>query len=209
MSWNAGNLVKISLEYRDTRWPGNHFRNILHFRIRVGEAPSGGGVDMINHFLANWMTRILGQMCSSTFIAKAQIADLTNLAEPTDEVLYGSDDYKGALAANEEDVPQACAVVVRKAYQRGRSGIGRFFFGPLCARFTDSGFVVADPVGTGDLQDVLDALGDEWTYTGGVIFRPVIVSAHATTAASNNDVRRNTIAPLTCYLKSRRLGKGE
>jgi len=157
---------------------------------------------------AAFASPILSQLALTTFFKVIRVTNLSNLATPEEQTTFDDADEPGVIGDDSDDIPQASACFVRHAYQRGRTGIGRFFLGPLPSRFTNTGFVVVDPVGNGDLTGLTTWLGDPWTHAD-LVMRPVVVSGTASTAASNNDVRTVRVANLVTYMRSRRLGIGE
>lgn len=211
MPYAVGAVTRWILTWDDTRFQGL-FKNILHFR---GVEASVTGTQLLAYINASggfhtYLGRWLANICYETSLRHIEVANLTDLSEPTIERRFGQHEWNGAIGTNDDDVPQAAACITRKTFLRGRKAIGHVYFGPLPSIFTSEGMVVPDPTGTGDLQDVLDCLGDPLLDgVTGWSARPIVCNAAGTGVVANNDVRVQSIAPKTVYLRSRRPGVGE
>jgi hypothetical protein len=210
MSYSVNHVTKWEVTWHDTRFSGL-FKNILHFR---GIESSISGVQLKTYiegdFASSYISRIRANLCSNTSLAHVKVTNLTALDEPTIEKTWGVGSVPGAISPNDDDVPQAAACITRKSFLRGRKSIGHVYYGPLPSIFTSEGIVVPDPTGTGDLNDVLDAFGDPLVDSStGWSARPIVCNAAGSDVVANNDVRTQSIAFLTVYLKSRRQGIGE
>lgn len=212
MPYATGSVLRVQINLRDTRFD-SVYKNIMHFRVIEATET---GAQLNSYVLAGsggfhtWLGRFLSQLCVETYVSSLHFANLTDLTEPTYDKVLDAGAWSGAIGTDDDDVPQAAACVTRKSFLRGRQAIGHLYFGPLPSIFTSEGKIVPDPTGSGDLQDLLDGLGDPlidgatgWTA------RPIVCNAAGTGVVANNDVRTQSIAENTVYLRSRRPGHGE
>lgn len=213
MNYKVNDVVEFVLTWRNSDFEGV-FKNILRFRgveATMDTEEMDAFLEDGGQFQAHW-TRIYECHLTTTYLDHVLVQNLTDLEQPTNEVLYGLGvDNHGSILPNDDDVPQASAAVTRKSFLRGRKSIGHYYHGPLSAHYTSEG--ILDPtggLGGTDLTQVLDCLGDplESGVTGWTA-RPIICNALGTGVVANNDVRVQTLARKTVYLKSRRPGIGE
>jgi len=210
MSYATNHVTKWEVTWHDTRFSGL-FKNILHFR---GIEASISGTQLKAYiegdFAGDYIDRIRGNLATATSLAHVKVTNLTALDEPTVEVSWAAGSLPGAQSTNDDDVPQAAACITRKSFLRGRKSIGHIYFGPLPSMFTSEGVLIPDPAGAGDLNDVLDAYGDPLHDSStGWQARPIVCNHDGSDVVANNDVRTQSLAFLTVYLKSRRQGIGE
>lgn len=207
MSYAQGDLLRFTTTLQDTRFSGV-FKNIVNFRIISGEIDQAAGTGFISDFVSVWWERMLNNLATSTYIRHVRLQNVRKASSPDEEMLYDSIDWFGDLIAEAGDVPQAAAAFTRRAYQKGRKGIGHFYLGPLPARFASNGFIVVDPNLLGDLNDVMDALGDP-IESQGIVMRPIVHPGDDSPPNASQDVRATTLAQQVVYLKSRRPLQGE
>lgn len=208
-NYKVGDVTKFTLVWRDSRFQGV-FKNILHYRGIEATMTSAQMRTWVEGGLPTFFSRLFDQLNTTTYMSEVHVENLTDLTEPTVDVLFTAGDLAGIGTPNDDDTPQACACVTRKSFLRGRKAVGHFYFGPLPAMYTEAGLVVVDPVGLGDLGDVLDNLGDPMTDPAtGWTARPIVCNAAGSGVVPNNDVRIQSFAAKTVYLKSRRPGIGE
>lgn len=114
----------------------------------------------------------------------------------------------GNLAQTGASSQTAAACLTRRSFKPGRRGIGRVFFGPLVPQFMSGDNLVVDPVGDGDLRDVVSALGETLTTPAGFEYKPCIfgsVNEGPVDTDAEMDIRNQAFAPLISHLRSRRL----
>lgn len=105
--------------------------------------------------------------------------------------------------------PAMCAVVTRKSTRPGRARIGHVYWGPLAVDYDIAGYLDPAPgsVLVGDLQQVLDFLGDPLTVAG-VQYKPCVVPNQPVSVNSNDDVVDQYWAAKVVQRHSRRPGIG-
>lgn len=207
MPYTPGDVIRITNTMRDSQFQGV-FRNIVHFRGFEGSLLDSQAQLIIDAFLETWMDRMRLHLRNTTYQRHIRVQNMSYRATPDIEQYNNDNDFNGAVVTNDDDVPQAACCFIRRSYQNGRKGIGRYFHGPLPSSFASKGEVVVDPTGLGDLNDVMDALGDP-LVVGTATFRPIVIGATETNGLPKHDIRICTAAPLVTYLRSRRPGQGE
>lgn len=209
MPYAVNNVLKLVVTLRDFRFEGV-FKNILHFRGYEGTKNTASMQAFIDAHCNDYFERYFSNLTDQTYLSHMKMENLTDLDEPAVEHLFANDDLRGVLDVNDDDVPQAAACITRKSFRRGRIGIGHVYFGPLPSYFTEEGLIIPDPLLFGDLTEVLDCLGDPLHHSeDGWEARPIVCNAAGTGVVANNDIRIQSVAPKTVYLKSRRPGVGE
>lgn len=207
MPYDVNNIVRFNLKWKNESF-GTVYRNVLNFRGHAGELAIDSGPALLDTFVTTWMQRLFNHQLNSTSLVEIRMFNVSQPLDPAEVKTYDQEDYQGSLIATGDEHPQASACVVRQTYSRGRKSIGRFFFGPLCASFCDKGDVVVDPAVAGDLNDVLDALGDPLVHAGYTL-RPIVCSAKDTIGNARMDCRTHRMSKRIVFMKSRRVGDGE
>jgi hypothetical protein len=207
MSYNVNDIVELTCTYRDSRWTGN-YKNIMRYRGFSGELADETANEVILAFNDAILTRILGQLGVTTSLREIKMVNVTRPQTPAEIKQFDAGEFNGSISTSGFDVPQASACFVRQAFNRGRKSVGRLFLGPLPNHFIENGEVKGDPTGLGDLQDVIDTLGDEVSAEG-YVMRPIVNGSRTGSAQANQDVRSNRVSRLVTYMRSRRLGIGE
>jgi len=207
MALNVGNVCRVIVDWRDTRFEGV-FRNVLNFRVTVGELAVTQQPALIDAIASDWIAPWYPNLAVATYLHRVRVYNVSNLNDPADEKTYGIGEKNGDLANNDDDVPQAAACIVRQAHFRGRKSLGRIFFGPLPSFFASQGRLVVDPLGAGDLVDVLNGVGED-VSVGNWKMRPCVVGQKETVVAQKNEIRTNRFSRLVVYHKTRRAGIGE
>lgn len=209
MPYAVGHVTRFSMIWVDSRF-GGRFRNILHFRGIEATMTSAQMLTFLGGAFITYLQRVVQNLTEETNLSRVEVANLTDLDEPTVEKTYTAGEVAGELTVNDDDVPQAAACITRKSFLRGRKAIGHIYHGPLPSAYTSEGILIPDPIGSGDLTEVLDAYGDPLVDgVTGWSARPIVCNAAGTGVVANNDVRTQSFAVKTVYLKSRRPGVGE
>jgi hypothetical protein len=207
MSWAINDLIRVTLTWRSTVF-GGVFKNILHFRGFTGEVLHTLGPTIISEIAETWLTRLYSNLSSTTHLKHIRMQNLRKPTCPDYEQIFDASDYPGQLAPTIYSHPNTAVCITRRAFRKGRKGIGHFYFGPVPDIFVSQGFAVIDPLLAGDLNDVCDALGDPLVIAG-FTMRPIVHSGELVAPEALDDTRTHQVAEKAVWLKSRRPGVGE
>jgi len=200
-------ILRCKLVTIDSRFPGDRYLNVLHYRCSVGSLGETDFGLIAEQFQSVVWERLLTCLLTTTSALEFRMSVIWEAAGY--EVVYDATAWSaGGLTAVSTTPPQASACITRRTFKPGRHGIGRFYFGPLAEAYCNNGNMLVDPSLAPDATVVLDALGDPLSPAGCTLKPCVTPAAVTANPTSNADVRAQAFAQKLTYLKSRRAGVG-